>query len=51
MADIYLLPIVAYVKQTPEGGPLVAGAKNLSAFFDRHADRESFKATNPPLRS
>jgi glutathione S-transferase len=48
LADIYLMPIIAYVKQTPEGGPLVAKAKNVSAFFDRHAARESFKATNPP---
>ena len=48
LADIYLMPIIAYVKQTPEGGPLIAKAKNVSAFFDRHAGRESFKATNPP---
>ena len=48
IADIYLLPILAYVRQTPEGGPLIAKAKNLSAFFDRHAERESFKATVPP---
>jgi glutathione S-transferase len=50
LADIYILPIVAYLKQTPEGGPLVAKAKNLSAFFDRNAERDSFKATVPPPR-
>lgn len=50
IADIYLLPIIAYVRQTPEGGPLVAKAKSLSAFFDKHAQRESFKATEPPPR-
>jgi glutathione S-transferase len=48
IADIYLLPILAYVRQTPEGGALIAKAKNLSAFFDRNAERESFKATVPP---
>ena len=48
LADLYLLPMVAYVKQTPEGGPLVAKAKNLSAFLDRHTERESFKVTAPP---
>ena len=50
LADINLMPIIAYVKQTPEGGALVAKAKNLSAFFDRHAARESFKVTAPPAR-
>jgi glutathione S-transferase len=50
LADIYLMPIIAYVKQTPEGGPLVAKAKNLSTFFDCHAERESFKVTAPPPR-
>jgi glutathione S-transferase len=48
LADIYLMPIIAYARQTPEGGPLIAGAKSLSAFFDRNAERESFKATEPP---
>jgi glutathione S-transferase len=50
IADLYLLPMIAYLKQTPEGGQLVAKAKNLSAFFDRHAQRASFKATEPPPR-
>jgi glutathione S-transferase len=50
LADLNLLPIIAYVKQTPEGGPLVAKAKNLSDFFDRHSARESFKETAPPPR-
>jgi glutathione S-transferase len=51
IADIYLLPILSYVRQTPEGGVLIAKAKNLSAFYDRHSERESFKATVPPAPS
>jgi glutathione S-transferase len=47
LADIYVMPIIAYMKQTPEGGPLVARSKRLSAFFDQHAERESFKLTAP----
>lgn len=48
IADIYLMPILAYLRQTPEGGPLVAKAKHLSAFYERNASRASFQATEPP---
>jgi len=48
IADIYLMPILAYLRQTPEGGPLIAKAKHLSAFYERNASRASFKATEPP---
>jgi glutathione S-transferase len=51
LADIDLMPILFYVRQFPEGGELVKGAKNLEAYYARHAARPSFKSTMPPPRS
>jgi glutathione S-transferase len=50
LADMNLMPILYYVRQMPEAGELIGKAKNLSAYYDRHAARESFKATEPPAR-
>jgi len=47
-ADINLLPILFYIRQFPEGAEAIAAAKNLSAYYDRHAARASFKNTMPP---
>jgi glutathione S-transferase len=47
-ADMNLLPILFYVRNFPEGGAAIAAAKNLAAYYDRHAQRPSFKATVPP---
>jgi len=49
LADLALLPIVFYVKVQPEGGPLVAKHKGISAWFDRLAARPSFGATMPEM--
>jgi len=49
IADLMLLPILFYMKVQPEGGPLVAKNKNISAWFDRMAARPSFGATMPEL--
>jgi glutathione S-transferase len=49
IADLMLLPILFYVKMQPEGGPLVAKHKAVSAWFDRMAARPSFGATMPEL--
>jgi glutathione S-transferase len=48
LADIDLMPILFYVRQFPEGGEMVKGAKNLEAYYGRHAERPSFKNTMPP---
>ena len=48
LADMFLMPILHYVRQTPEGGETIGKAKNLPAYFERHAQRESFQATMPP---
>jgi glutathione S-transferase len=49
LADLMLLPIIFYVKVQPEGGPLMAKNKALSAWFDRMAARPSFGATMPEM--
>jgi glutathione S-transferase len=46
-ADINLLPILHRLGQAPEGGEVLAGARHLSRYFERHAARPSFKATAP----
>jgi glutathione S-transferase len=48
LADINLMPILYYIQRFPEGGNMVQSAKNLSAYFARHCERPSFKATIPP---
>jgi len=47
-ADINLLPILYHIRRTPEGGEALAGARNLSAYYDAHATRPSFVRTVPP---
>ena len=49
-ADINLMPILGYLKNFPESGSAIAGAKSLSAYFDRLAARPSFQKTAPPPR-
>jgi glutathione S-transferase len=47
-ADINLMPILHRLGQFPEGGPALAEAKNLAAYYKRHAERPSFTRTDPP---
>jgi glutathione S-transferase len=47
LADLVLLPILTYVKMTPEGGPEVAKRPKLSAWYARMAERPSYAATLP----
>jgi len=49
LADLFLVPILFYVKLQPEGGPMLARHKALAAWFDRMAARPSFGATMPEL--
>lgn len=48
LADINVLPILYWLRQFPEGGDAMAASKHLSAYYDRHAQRPSFKNTIPP---
>ncbi len=47
-ADINLMAILFYVKMFPEGAEALANAKSLAAYYERHAQRPSFKNTIPP---
>ena len=47
-ADINIMPILFYVRKFPEGAEAIEAAKNLAAYYDRNAERESFKNTIPP---
>jgi glutathione S-transferase len=48
LADINVLPILYWVRHFPEGGEAIAACERLSAYYDRHAARPSFKSTIPP---
>jgi glutathione S-transferase len=48
LADINVLPILYWVRHFPEGGTAIAASEHLSAYYDRHAGRPSFKNTIPP---
>jgi glutathione S-transferase len=48
LADLSLVPIIHYLKGTPEGGEKIAAAEHLSVWFDRMSERDSVKATVPP---
>lgn len=50
LADIYLLPIVHFARRLPESGELIGKTKNLARYYERHTQRESFKATEPQAR-
>lgn len=44
-ADINLLPILAVVQLYPEGAEAFSQAPALSAYYDQHSQRPSFRAT------
>jgi glutathione S-transferase len=48
LADINLMPILAYLQRPQESGEMLEKSKNLSAYYARHAERPSFKNTTPP---
>jgi len=48
LADIFLMPTLFSAHRFPEFGALMKQATNLQRYYDRHAERESFKATTPP---
>ena len=48
LADFFLLPILFYLRQMPEGEELLPGHKNLGAWYGRMETRPSFARTQPP---
>lgn len=49
LADIHLAPMIAYFAMVPEAAQMLAGHPRLAAWFERIADRDSFRTTEPPL--
>jgi glutathione S-transferase len=47
LADINLLPVLFYLHALPEGREMLRLAPNLSAYFDRHSQRKSYRASLP----
>ena len=47
-ADINVLPALAYLREMPESGAILAEAHALSAYFKLHCERTSFVNTIPP---
>ena len=48
LADIYLMPVLEVVQRAREGKEMVQSTKNLAAYFARHAERPSYRASFPP---
>jgi len=48
LADVYVLPILSYLKDLPESGRIIAASKTLSDYIARHEERPSLRATVPP---
>ena len=49
LADLHLLPMIAYFVQAPEGAALLARHGRLQAWWERMAGRPSVGATDPRL--
>lgn len=48
LADFFLLPILFYFRQMPEGIEILPGHKNLQEWYTRMEKRPSFARTQPP---
>jgi glutathione S-transferase len=48
LADMFLLPLIFYLRQMPESGEMLTASPNLTGWFERVSDRASAKATVPP---
>jgi glutathione S-transferase len=49
LADVYLLPMLHYLKLLPESAPLLAPPTALGRYHETHAARPSYVRTVPPL--
>lgn len=48
LADLFLLPLIHYLRMMPESGQILKAAPRLDAWYARLAARPSFSATQPP---
>lgn len=46
--DVYLVPILHYVQNTPEGASMIAARPHLLGYFARNIARQSVQTTLPP---
>jgi glutathione S-transferase len=51
LADAYLVPILFYMRQFAESRQMLAAARHLDAYLDRHLQHPSVHATVPPPMS
>ncbi len=49
LADLYLAPILFWVRKTPEGEPLVSDSASVSRWYAAMEQRSSLAATVPPM--
>lgn len=47
--DAYLVPILFYLRRTPEGGPMLAVRPALTRYLDAQLQRPSVESTRPAL--
>jgi glutathione S-transferase len=48
LADLFVLPMLHYLKLLPESGAMLAPSTNLGRYFEVHAARPSYVRTIPP---
>jgi glutathione S-transferase len=48
VADMFLMPMLTYLRIFPESSALIAQSAALTGYYERHAARESYRATEPP---
>ena len=49
LADIYVLPMLYYLKRLPESGQMLEPSTPLGRYLETHAARPSFMRTVPPV--
>jgi len=48
LADLFLGPLIHYLRLMPESGAMLRTSPNLTAWYDRLAERPAFRHTLPP---
>ena len=43
------MPLLSYLKDLPESGAVIARLPNLAGYIRRHEQRDSLRATVPPM--
>ncbi|MEL6963197.1 MAG: glutathione S-transferase family protein [Pseudomonadota bacterium] len=49
LADLFLIPILFWIKKTPEGQAAFPKVPALSSWYEKIGERPSFKETDPPV--